>query len=237
MHNQRNAQNFRSIPMKTLVALVSIVLAIAIPAAARAQSAQVKQTAAVATPAAAQTADRPQISVGESWDYSFRDSRNSRTDCTYALTVTAVTADTISIDMQNPRHCNIGALAESTVYDKDFNLMYAGMTPYRTNAFPLAVGKQWSQQFAYNTEANTPVHNDVTAKVVAIEKVTVPAGIFDAYKVVVERKYQSQYVSGTITETRWYAPQAKNYVRRISVDSASASNTLVSELTNYHHAR
>jgi hypothetical protein len=128
-------------------------------------------------------------------------------------------------------------LAESTVYDKDFNLMYAGVTPYRTNAFPLAVGKQWSQKFDYNTEANTPVHNDVTAKVIAIEKMTVPAGTFDAYKVVVERKYSSQYVSGTITETRWYAPQAKTYIRRTSVDTASGSGSLVSELLTYRHAR
>ena len=223
--------------MKTLIAVVSNVLAIAIAAVALAQPAHGQQATAKTTPAAAPAAVRPQISVWESWDYSFHDSRNSRTDCSYALTVTAVTGDTISVDMQNPRHCNIGALAESTVYDKDFNLMYAGMTAYRTNAFPLAVGKTWNQQFAYNTEANTPVHNDVTAKVVATEKVTVPAGIFDAYKVVVERKYQSQYVSGTITETRWYAPQAKNYVRRISVDSASASNSQVSELTNYRHMR
>jgi hypothetical protein len=223
--------------MKAFYAAGAIVLANAIPAYAGEQLAQVQQVTAMATPAAAQVADRPQISVGESWDYSFRDTRNSRTGCTYSLTVTGVTNDTITVDMQNPQHCNIGALAESTVYDKDFNLMYAGLTPYRTNAFPLAVGKQWNQKFAYNTEANTPVHNDVTAKIVTFEKVTVPAGTFDAYKVVVERKYQSQYVSGTITETRWYAPQAKNYVRRTSVDSASASNSLVSELLTYRHAR
>lgn len=223
--------------MKTLVAVVSIVLANAIPAFAGEQLAQVQQATPMAAPAAAQVADRPQISVGESWEYSFRDTRNSRTGCTYSLTVTGVTTDTITVDMQNPQHCNIGALAESTVYDKDFNLMYAGLTPYRTNAFPLTSGKQWNQKFTYNTEANTPLNNDVTAKVVAIEKVTVPAGTFDAYKVVVERKYQSQYVSGTITETRWYAPQAKNYVRRTSVDSASASNSLVSELLTYRLAR
>ena len=204
--------------MKTLVAVVSIVLANAIPAVA-------------------QVADRPQISVGESWEYSFSDARNSRRGCTYSLTVTGVTNDTIAVDMQIPQRCDIGALAQSTVYDKDFNLMYAGSTPYRTNAFPLAVDKQWSQNFTYTTEANTPLHNVVTAKVVAIEKVTVPAGIFDAYKVVVERKYQSQYVSGTITETRWYAPQAKNYVRRTSVDSVSGSSPAISELLTYHHAR
>lgn len=223
--------------MKALFALVAIVLANAIPAYAGEQLAQVQQATAMATPAGAQVANRPQISVGESWEYSFLDTRNSRTGCTYSVTVTGVTNDTITVDMQNPQHCNIGALAESTVYDQDFNLMYAGLTPYRTNAFPLAVGKQWNQKFAYNTEANTPVNNDVTAKVVALEKVTVPAGTFDAYKVVIERKYQSQYVSGTITETRWYAPQAKNYVRRTSVDSASASNSLVSELLTNRHAR
>jgi hypothetical protein len=223
--------------MKAFYAACAIVLANAIPAYAGEQLAQVQQATAMATPATAQVADRPQISVGESWDYSFHDSRNSQTECTYSLTVTGVTNDTITGDMQNPQHCNIGALAASTVYDKDFNLMYAGLTPYRTNAFPLAVGKQWNQKFAYHTEANAPVYNDVTAKVVAMEKVTVPAGTFDAYKVVVERKYQSQFVSGTITETRWYAPQAKNYIRRTSVDSASASHSLVSELLTYRHAR
>jgi len=223
--------------MKTLFAFVAIVLANAIPAFAGEQLAQVQQAATVATPAGAQVADRPQIQVGDSWEYSFRDTRDSRTGCTYSLTVTGVTVDKITVDMQNPQHCNIGALGVSTVYDKDFNLMYAGVTPYLTSAFPLQVGKQWTQKFALNTEANTLLHNDVTAKVIAIEKVTVPAGTFDAYKVVVARKYSSQYVTGTITETRWYAPQTKTYVRRTSVDSATASSSLISELLTYRHAR
>ena len=223
--------------MKTLLAVVAIVMANAIPAFAGEQLAQAQQAAAVATPAGALVADRPQIQVGDSWNYSFRDTRYSQTDCTYSLSVTGVTGDTITVDMQNPQHCNIGALAASTVYDKDFNLMYAGVTPYLTSAFPLAVGKQWTQKFSLNTEANTLLHNDVTAKVIAIERVTVPAGTFDAYKVVVERKYSSQYVSGTITETRWYAPQVKTYVRRTSVDSATASSSLVSELLTYRLAR
>jgi hypothetical protein len=223
--------------MKTLLALVAIVLANAIPAFAYEQLAQVQKAPAVATPTGAQVAERPQIQVGDAWNYSFRDTKNSRTGCTYSLTVTGVTDDKITVDMQNPQHCNIGTLGESLVYDKDFNLMYSGLTPYRTNAFPLAVGKQWNQKFDLNTEANTLLHNEVTAKVVAIEKVTVPAGTFDAYKVVVERKYASQYLSGTITETRWYAPQAKSYIRRTSVDSARASSPVVSELLTYHHAR
>jgi hypothetical protein len=223
--------------MKTLFAAIAMVLANAIPAFAYEQLAQVQKAPAVATPTGAQVADRPQIQVSDSWEYSFRDTRNSRTGCTYSLTVTGITDDKITVDMQNPQHCNIGALGESMVYDKDFNLMYAGVTPYRTNAFPLAVGNQWNQKFDINTEANTLLHNNVTAKVIAIEKVTVPAGTFDAYKVVVERKYSSQYTSGTITETRWYAPQAKSYIRRTSVDSASGSSSIVSELLTYRHAR
>jgi len=223
--------------MKTLFAVAAVVLANAIPAFAFEQLAQVQKAPAVTTPAGAQVADRPQIKVGDSWEYSFHDTKNSRTGCTYSLTVTGVTDDKITVDMQNPQRCNLGALAESMVYDKDFNLMYAGLTPYRTNAFPLQIGKQWNQKFDLNTEANTLLHNDVTAKVIAIEKVTVPAGTFDAYKVVVERKYASQYTSGTITETRWYAPQAKSYIRRTSVDTASGSSPVVSELLTYHHMR
>src|SRR5476649_548968 len=145
--------------MKTLFAVVAIGLANAIPAFAYEQLAQVQKAPAVATPTAAQVADRTQIQVGDTWQYSFRDTRNAVTGCTYSLTVTGITVDKITVDMRNPQHCDIGALGASMVYDKDFNLMYAGVTPYRTNAFPLEVGKQWSQKFDINTEANTLLHN------------------------------------------------------------------------------
>ncbi len=98
--------------------------------------------------------------------------------------------------------------------------------------FPLTVGKSWAVDSSFTTEASTanptggyktpvpPSHRKGTATVVTIEKVTTPAGVFDAYRI--EQKgtltqpstqgsaptFDSQYF-----ETNWYAPAAKAYIK------------------------
>jgi hypothetical protein len=99
--------------------------------------------------------------------------------------------------------------------------------------FPLAVGKSWAVDYSYLDDTATAnatggykapaiaTRRQGTATVLALEKVTTPAGTFDAYRI--EQKgtitqpstqggasptFDSQYY-----ETNWYAPAAKASVK------------------------
>ena len=80
----------------------------------------------------------------------------------------------------------------------------------------------------------------MTGSVVAYEKVTVPAGTFDTYKIVIDLKYSGSSnsggfnVSGSIEDTLWRAPQVKSYVKRVSVNSERRGGEAVRELVKYN---
>ncbi|MEO8922297.1 MAG: hypothetical protein ABI330_05640, partial [Caldimonas sp.] len=88
---------------------------------------------------------------------------------------------------------------------------------------------------------------DFHAKVVAQERITTPAGEFDAYKVELSGFWRNEAeighgAIGRQYETYWYAPAAKRFVRReiksygVSIAKMySATNySRVDELTKFH---
>lgn len=73
--------------------------------------------------------------------------------------------------------------------------------------WPLEVGRTWTHRGAYEDRSGKAEFSD-TFSVVAREAVEVPAGRFDAFKIVrqTERRDSDQY---------WYAPEVRFYVRWI----------------------
>ena len=71
----------------------------------------------------------------------------------------------------------------------------------------------------------------VDAEIVGYEKVTVPAGEFDAFKLTSRERLSgtspvgSQY-AGEITRTYWYAPAARAIVRSVSHDPYIGTTTV-----------
>ena len=173
------------------------------------------------------TVERPAIKVGDSWTYSFDDTRYSKPASSYTETVESVTADKITANWKNHDSGKSGI----DVFDRDMgNLIPQG---YRIRAydFPLNVGKTWA--FEYDASSGDKRwHHKVTGKVIGLEKVTVPAGTFDTTKVELIDYYNGSanggwVWSGVVTDTRWYAPAVRNYVERTFVDSGSSSSSPV----------
>jgi hypothetical protein len=82
--------------------------------------------------------------------------------------------------------------------------------------FPLEIGRKWDSKFKFFNKSNSwVVPWQFDAQVTAYEKVKVPAGEFDAFKI--EYKgYWNNYgtgASGPLVLTNWYAPSAKNIVK------------------------
>ena len=73
--------------------------------------------------------------------------------------------------------------------------------------FPLAVGKRWSGSYVGYTDYNKLLWDGETScKVEALEKVTVPAGEFEAFRIECKEGWKVGPRGGSFPATRWYAP-------------------------------
>lgn len=95
-------------------------------------------------------------------------------------------------------------------------------------AFPLFVGKKWSWWAPGRPEGGGLLSRNYHHEyfVMAYENVTVPAGVFKAYKIQYTQTNQS-FHSGKVY--RWYSPEVKNYVKleldKWSMDFWGGSNS------------
>lgn len=166
--------------------------------------------AALATPALAQKADRPNVKVGDRWVFAVSSgigpSATKVSDRVWV--VTSVAAPGIK-GTEN---------GQPLVLTTDLNVLESPRgknSDDRRLTFPLEVGKQWSYANDYVLKtAGVEGHINVNVTVVGYEKVRVPAGEFDAFKL--ERKGNwrlSVGETGETTETYWYAPAARTIVK------------------------
>lgn len=175
--------------------------------------------------ASAQTVERPEVRKGMSWKYSFHDTKYPRvpdSNYTYTIRVKAVDGTRVVAERLAEDGTNTPLL-----FDSDLNFVGKESGPdayaYLAFQFPLAAGKTW--QFKYHASNGQGVvwENTVAATVIGPEKVSVPAGTFDAIKVRLVRDYSGKSSlrswSGTVTDMWWYAPGVNNFVKRVVTDS------------------
>jgi hypothetical protein len=178
---------------------------------------------AAAAPAFAQGGvNAPMIKPGDRWVYSTLEGKRS-------LTIDKVEADgTIVGSLETP---SLGGLEirftrewnpltqPEAMAGQIFYLHYRPAVCIMPPA-PWKVGQQWSCQSAYDFGNNSGTVA-VKGKIEAMEKVTVPAGTFDALRI-------KENVGGTDTVS-WYAPRVRQFVK---VD-AGANSPYSMELTSF----
>lgn len=180
--------------------------------------------AVLASSALAQRAERPDIKVGDRWKYEQRDRRTGGVEGQYVRVVTAVTATHI----------------EGTENDGKF-LMTIDMnqleSPTNSNTdpkyldFPLEVGKKWEFKNKWTNKTRVASGRDQLDIVVSgYEKVTVPAGEFDAFKIEAKGFWNNDTSrsNGRTIRTYWFAPAAKAVVK---FENDDGYNRWVRELT------
>jgi hypothetical protein len=174
--------------------------------------------------ALAQTADRPDVKVGDQWQFVAYYSVPSTTP-NRAWVITSVAPSGIE-GTEN---------GEPLILTAELNVLesprHKESNP-KALAFPLAVGKRWRYPSDWLFKAkgsNGTVLFDVT--VVGHEKVTVPAGEFDAFKLTAKgalggvSPINSQY-AGDMTVTYWYAPAARAIVKSVSHNPYLGTSTV-----------
>jgi hypothetical protein len=193
-------------------------------------------------PGVSHWASRPQLFVGDTWQFEFANKRYAKPGCQYRLSVERITGSSVYARATFPEGCEVSIttaypIGQGTLqrFDLGLNHYHYSADPYPAFDFPLYVGKTWTRKWQFRL--NGWSYNDtVAASVEAFEKVTTPAGTFDAYRVRLVRSYHGEKTgsltqSGTLEDTFWYSPQVKYFVRRTFVDGGWAHITR--ELVSY----
>lgn len=159
--------------------------------------------------------------VGDSWTYRFSDIIYGKSE-TYTVRVTAASANEIADEARlgKARHA-AGFAPGLELRDRKLGqLALREISPYLLNFGPIQETADWKNVVILNNS------NPFTARLAGMEVVQVPAGKFDAYKVVIsgmENTYYSTMISRTYVVTVWYAPKAKRLVK-LSFVGNPASN-------------
>ncbi len=181
--------------------------------------------AALALAAHAQEADRPDVRVGDQWQfvvyYGTPSAKPNRHWVVTAVTPTAIEGTENGEPLRLTRELN---LVESPLR-KDSNS--------RALDFPLRVGKTWSYigDTVFKDNKST-AQATVNVVVVAHERVRVVAGEFDAFKVVATGSFQGLsrggpgVLGGDVDQTYWYAPAARAVVKSVSRNPYRGTSTV-----------
>ena len=170
-------------------------------------------------------AEAPVWSIGDAWTYRVETPRGPRS-WTYVVraaeTIDGVDCWVVRLGRYEwyHRRADLATVLEKirdgvdSVFDP----------PLRFFQWPLAAGRQWADHYVAG-RTGKPALRSVTMMVESDEVVEVPAGTFRALKVV--RRYLP---GGTVWSEGWYAPEVKNWVRRIDY---LEDGTYVQELRSF----
>lgn len=167
--------------------------------------------------ASAQSTDKPEVHVGDRWSMQHTNGLVNERDYTTIEDVVEITDKEIQTRIRTKGRSGSGIAA----YTKEWNPVDVISARYDPNlgrfSFPLQVGKKWDGGADKMLFSNGK-HGKFSLKgeVVSLEKVTVPAGTFDAYKVVLTVDAMATDEDANIghtVETYWYAPSAKREIK------------------------
>lgn len=184
--------------------------------------------AIIANPALAQTADRPTVKVGDEWQFvEYYVAPIQKPNLIWVIT--AVTPAGIT-GTENGKPLTL---------TPDSNMVESARRKHsdlKMLSFPLEVGMSWafSNDFM-NKEAFAPGRSDVKVTVAGYEKVRVPAGDFDAFKIEAKGKMGIEGAAGAgaidTLHIYWYAPTARAVIKQVYRDAKTGEK--VTELVEF----
>ena len=155
-------------------------------------------------------AELPTVKVGDRWKYDQNDRRTGVKENEWNRTVMAVSASQIEGTENDGKF----------VWTSDMNTVESSVAVITGDArflkFPLEVGKKWDFKYNFVSKVGPGKGRwQLDAVIVAYEKVKVPAGEFDAFKIEYKGFWNNDNNgrNGRLTQTTWYAPAARAAVK------------------------
>ena len=155
---------------------------------------------------AAEVADHPNWKVGDRWTFTETSSPPPKDQ--------KWTREVVEVIPNGRLKVALGEAGKTAEFDAETNSLDARGPEYswRRFKFPMSVGASWN--YERKIGGDRPGSEQATWKVAAYEKVTVPAGTFDCFRVEGEtfRSRESpnpKYSKGSTTATYWYCPSVK----------------------------
>jgi len=182
------------------------ILTFVLPIALVACASGPQESAPAATGAASTAkAERPEIKVSDRWV----------TVCAYGITKSKVITVVTSVDQSGIKGTWNGEPWSQTPDLNNIESPIHKDSDARRLSFPLEVGKEWRAANQWvNLEYGDHGSEELTVKVVGYEKVRVPAGELDAFKLKWKSSFNSASGGGGIQGiTYWYAPAARAVVK------------------------
>ncbi len=181
--------------------------------AARAPLLALLAFAALASPAIAQKADRPIVRAGDRWQFVEY----------YGIASTEPNRDWV-VTSVTPSQIEGTENGELLMLTSELNVLES---PRNKNSnpkalsFPLEIGKQWrfASEWLFKVTGSKG-SSIVDVEVVGHEKVSVPAGDFEAFKLMSKGNLRgvsvkNSLIEAEVTSTYWYAPSARAIVKSI----------------------
>jgi hypothetical protein len=195
-------------------------------------------TPTVAGVAAVREVSAPDVHIGDSWKFRQLDGFTNETQFEVTHRVVEVGDHEIVLQIHNLAQ-NKTALR---YFNRDWNavdLDDSRYDPYYPEyKFPLVPGMTWTDKYTAFPKTGTPSSGYVKAFVSELEKVVVPAGTFDAYRIVRDQETRGNNEAAVLTNlhmTTWYAPSVRRFVRRewVMTRDGRVREKAVMELVEY----
>jgi len=172
-------------------------------------------------------AEQPELKVGDQWRWERSDRRTGIKDAETKRVITAVSSTQIDGTENNSK------LTLSPDHKVLESSAIVSSLPARFIEYPLEVGKKWEFKWAFTSKLNNAnIRWQAEAEVKAYEKVKVPAGEFDAFKIEYKGYWNNDTSrgNGRIRQTSWFAPAAKTFVKSEYDDGYSSNLTHLVEV-------
>jgi len=192
---------------------------------------------------AGKTVDAPAIMVGDSYTYESENISNSKLSYVATREVTAIDDNRLTLVTTNVK----SGSKRTSYYDRVWGYLGSGsgnndgvsFSPaLKYLDFPLNVGKKWT---AYSTETDKKTghqrQHTINGTVEGWEKVQVPAGEYDALKIVLKTEVKDADNVSPGTDVSWYVPALRRSVKSelsgLDVSTGGVEKRIV-RLLSYH---
>ena len=193
----------------------------------------------------------PKIALGDRWVYQGLDGE-SGDPVSLERVVTRVSGDQVQLRQRGldsrgrPVPGERMRSMSRTTLSLDVPGKVSGQMRYAD--FPLALGKSWDYGYQLSGRADSVTTYRVGARVDGLERITVPAGVFDALRIEHLGSWDTPVLvngavgslSGKISATFWYAPSVNGWARidlTLYRPDGSVQTRLQQELVSYQPAK